>query len=162
MIARFWVPGPPKGKQRVKFTRVGKFVRTYTPKQTVDYEKLVGESYRKEFPNMKLEGPIEVSVSAFFPIPKSISKKKRESLIGQPHTKKPDCDNVDKSVLDGINGIAYEDDRQVCDLHTIKRYGEIPGIIVRLEELENKKPTICPLIFFDESGNEVDELFRRR
>ena len=54
----------------------------------------------------------------------SISKKKRESLIGQPHTKKPDCDNVDKSVLDGINGIAYEDDRQVCDLHTIKRYGD--------------------------------------
>jgi len=32
-----------------------------------------------------------------------------------------DVDNLSKSILDGLNGIAFEDDSQVVDLHVHKR-----------------------------------------
>lgn len=35
--------------------------------------------------------------------------------------KEPDCDNLAKSFLDGLNGIAYDDDRQVQKLTIEKR-----------------------------------------
>lgn len=37
-----------------------------------------------------------------------------------PFTKLPDADNLLKAVLDGLNGIAYEDDRQVIAAHVFK------------------------------------------
>ena len=36
--------------------------------------------------------------------------------------KKPDADNVAKIVLDSLNKIAYEDDKQVVELTVIKRW----------------------------------------
>ena len=41
----FTVPGKPVGKQRPRFSRRGTAVRTYTPRQTAEYERLVKESY---------------------------------------------------------------------------------------------------------------------
>ena len=39
-------------------------------------------------------------------------------------TKKPDADNIGKVVLDALNGIAYEDDKQVIELRVSKQYSE--------------------------------------
>ena len=36
--------------------------------------------------------------------------------------KKPDCDNVVKIVLDSLNKIAYDDDKQVVELTVLKRW----------------------------------------
>ena len=36
--------------------------------------------------------------------------------------KKPDADNIAKIVLDSLNKIAYEDDKQVVELTVIKRW----------------------------------------
>lgn len=43
-----------------------------------------------------------VSWDAFFSMPKSWSKKKKEAMRGQPHQQKPDRDNIDKAILDAL------------------------------------------------------------
>jgi len=36
--------------------------------------------------------------------------------------KRPDIDNLAKSVIDGLNNIAFKDDGQIADLHITKHY----------------------------------------
>lgn len=44
-------------------------------------------------------------------------------------------DNVQKVVLDALNGVAYKDDARVVDLHGYKRYSITPGLLVEIEEI---------------------------
>ncbi len=45
-----------------------------------------------------------VSWLAYFPIPKSWSKKKTAEMAGTIHQVKPDRDNIDKAILDSLFG----------------------------------------------------------
>ena len=114
MIVNFTVPGEPKAKARPRMTTTG---IAYTPKKTVEYENWVKQCYLIEQKGKKLEGQIKAEIAAYFTIPKSTSKKKRKKMTNyliRP-TKKPDTDNVAKIILDSLNSIAYDDDKQVVD-----------------------------------------------
>ena len=50
-------------------------------------------------------------------------------------TVKPDCDNLAKSILDSLNGLAYQDDKQVVELSIKKYYAENAEVRVRLTEV---------------------------
>lgn len=134
-MVSFMVPGPPVAKGRPRFTTAGGKVRTYTPEKTAAYEDLVKLAYMQV--GVKLTGPIAAEITAYFAIPKSTSKKMRQKMISgevRP-TKKPDLDNIVKSVLDALNGIAFDDDSQVCSLVVDKLYSEDPRVEVDLEEI---------------------------
>ncbi len=139
MEVTFEVIGDPKGKGRPRFARNGKFTRAYTPSETVKYERHVAKSYADQVGRVMLSGEIEMDIEAYFPVAKSISKRQRALMLSgeMMHTKKPDIDNICKSIMDGISGVAFEDDKQVCVLHAEKYYGEEPKVIVTLKELEN-------------------------
>ncbi len=141
MIKSFIVPGEPKGKQRPRVTMRGGYATTYTPKETVSYENLVKMCYIRQCGREMLEGPVSATISAYYSIPQSVSKKKhRQMLTGEiKNIKKPDCDNLAKIVLDSLNGIAYHDDSQVCELSVQKLYGDIPEVIVKLETIDEKQ-----------------------
>ena len=47
---------------------------------------------------------------------------------------KPDLDNISKIILDALNKVAFNDDKQVAQLSITKRYGEQPFVKVYLEE----------------------------
>lgn len=51
-------------------------------------------------------------------------------------TKKPDIDNIAKSILDALNKLAYRDDTQVVTLHMEKHYAEDPRVEVEIEEIK--------------------------
>ena len=53
------------------------------------------------------------------------------------HTKRPDCDNLAKSILDALNGIAYDDDSQICSLSVFKFYGDEPRVEISLGEIRD-------------------------
>lgn len=133
----FEIIGEPKGKGRPRFARVGNEVRTYTPKETENYEAYIKVSYLNSVGSRKLDGQIQAEIVGVFSIPKSESKKRKADMLGGKilHTKKIDCDNLAKTVLDALNGIAYDDDKQVCKLYVEKRYGEYPCVKVRLREV---------------------------
>ena len=147
MIIKFEVPGPAIGKQRPRFTRRRFGVATYTPQRTMDYQKKVVNAYKEVSEGRKLSGSIKADICAVFEPPKSASKKNRQGMLdGEiPYTKKPDIDNIAKSVLDGLNDIAYDDDSAVDEIHVYKTYGEEAKCYVRLSD---NKHAISPFIFY--------------
>lgn len=70
------------------------------------------------------------------PIPKSLSKKKKALLTGQPCTshKLGDLDNLAKNCMDAANGVLYKDDSQVYELHTYKVYSGRPRTEITILE----------------------------
>lgn len=134
MRVSFRVDGKPQAKQRPRFTKQG---HVYTPSETTNYEKLIKISYREQCSQIMLKNAIRADITVSVAIPKSISKKKFwEMQEGNIYpTKKPDCDNIIKSILDGLNGVAYEDDKQVVKVSCIKLYGNKDAVLVELEEI---------------------------
>ena len=130
------IPGKPFGKQRPRMSRRGKFVTTYTPKETVEYENLVKLSYYNSAEDTKLKGAIKAKIKGVFPIPSSVSNKQKEKMISGEikYTKKIDCDNMAKCILDALNNIAYDDDSQIYELSVTKEYGENPRVELTLKE----------------------------
>lgn len=84
-----------------------------------------------------LDAPLEVHIIAYYEIPKSTSKKKKQEMLEDKirPTIKPDTDNIAKSILDSLNGIAYKDDKQVVDLRVRKQYAEVPSVSVWISEV---------------------------
>ena len=131
MIFEFTVEGVPIAKGRPRVCRN----HTFTPRRTKDYESLVEWSWNTKYGNLKpSDKPIKAYIKFYMPIPKSISKKKAAELVGKPHTKKPDTDNLIKSILDGLNGLAFNDDSQVYFPIAKKVYGDKPKAVVWLSE----------------------------
>lgn len=136
MIA-FTVPGVPKGKGRPRFARSGNRIITYTPPDTVAYENGVKaaalSAMRGKSP---YDVPCEVRMMAVFPIPESWPEaKKREARLDRLWpTKKPDADNILKTVCDALNGIVWKDDAQVVQASVEKIYGTDPRVEVFVVE----------------------------
>lgn len=130
------VLGEVVGKQRPRASSHGGFVRMYTPQKTVNYESRIAYAWQEKYGDWHFEREIEVSVNIMIhvPIPKAFSKKKRLlALNGEiKPTTKPDIDNVCKSVLDGLNKVAFADDKQVYKLSAIKRYSEMPKLEINI------------------------------
>lgn len=138
MEVKFTILGEPMGKERPRFRRVGNYVQTYTPTKTKNYETKVRDSYYRDNMNVRhLTGAIEAEIYGVFPIPVSTSKKLRAKMESgeEPYTKKVDADNLAKIVLDALNGVAYEDDKQITKLTVTKVYGNDPRVEVTLREL---------------------------
>jgi Holliday junction resolvase RusA-like endonuclease len=72
--------------------------------------------------------PVKITISFFMPRPKTV-KRAYPSVA-------PDLDKLIRAVLDGLTGVAYEDDGQVVQIHAQKLYGASVGAEIRLETLE--------------------------
>ena len=129
-----YIPGDPRGKERPRFSRASG--RIYTPRKTEIFENRVALAFRQKYPDqIPSDEDLQITVSAAFRIPASWSKKKRERARGHWCRKKPDADNILKAVCDGLNGVAYTDDAQIVRALIEKRHGDVPGIVILLEEL---------------------------
>lgn len=132
----FIVPGQPQGKGRAKVTTRNGWAHAYTPEKTTLYENLIKLCFL-ETKSDKLQGAIKMTISAFYLIPKSFSKKKEQSALLdeiKPLTK-PDLDNIAKVVCDALNGVAYDDDKQIVEMCINKYYSLNPKVIVEIAEV---------------------------
>jgi Holliday junction resolvase RusA-like endonuclease len=84
-----------------------------------------------------MQGALMVSISFGMPIPASYSKKAKEAAYwgDLKHTKRPDIDNLMKSILDGMNDIVYFDDAQIVHLTSYKQYAEHPYVNVLVQKI---------------------------
>lgn len=112
-------------------------MQTYSPDQTVSYENLIKLLWIEK-QHEKLSGALELVITAFFPIPKSKSKKQQEAMSsGQVRpTVKIDVDNLAKIVMDGLQGIAFDDDKQIVSLKADKWYSDTPRTEVTIKEIQ--------------------------
>lgn len=138
-VITFTVPGTPVGKGRPKVaSRGGRFAQLYTPEKTANYEGLVAHAGHVAMNGRDLiAGAVSVQLDIRLPVPASWSKRKQnEALDGQLlPTKKPDIDNVEKAIFDGLNGVVWNDDVQVVDVTKRKRYSAVPGVRIRIAEI---------------------------
>src|SRR5699024_10706639 len=88
--------------------RMGSGVRMYDPPKSKDYKQMVAAKVRSY---MKINGiqtitePIAIHLNFYFTPPKSYSKKRIRAIEAKEElfTKKPDLDNLAKSILDSCN-----------------------------------------------------------
>ncbi len=120
---------------RPRFSRRG----TYMPSEYTAWKKQFLKEWLKH--NLsKYDTGVAIAVDLKFYIkpPKAIARVKKNQNILKAETwrvvKKPDLDNLEKSVLDSINGHAYEDDNQISDLHSCKRYSLNPRVEISIRE----------------------------
>ena len=135
----FEIPGQPFGKQRPRVVHNGSFSKAYTPKETVSYENLVKMYFTDVAQGRRFadEDMLEIYIRAYYGIPKSVSKKKREQMTScliRP-TKKPDADNIQKIICDSLNLIAYHDDSSIVESHVSKYYSDRPRVSVTIRSL---------------------------
>ena len=136
----FVVSGVPKGKARARTVVQGGRVHSYTPAGTANYERKVAAACLSACKGRQMpsEAPLKFSARIYMPIPKSANKGLRERLASGRvfHTRKPDIDNVLKSLTDGCCGIAYRDDNQIAAVYAVKRYSDCPRVEVEIEVIE--------------------------
>ena len=136
-MREFKIPGKAQAKQRPRMGRSGV---VYTPKETLVYEnyvKMCYSDYANQFGWLPYENQVRAEIEVLVAVPKSDSKTKKKAKIEgmiRPAVK-PDCDNLAKSILDSLNGLAYHDDKQVVELSVKKYYAENAEVRVRLTEV---------------------------
>lgn len=112
MKHRFTYTGEVRGQSRPRFSRFG----TYKAKADKDYERAICEAYINSGGKSFGSKPIYIEIRAYRALPKSMPRY----IEAEPDTHKPDGSNILKSVEDALNGIAYDDDRQIVDARVIK------------------------------------------
>ena len=123
------------------------FPKLYPAPGAAEYRQLI-QSYAKAAMTRSgfeiASGPVAVDITGCWTLPKS-KEKKRKAVSWTCRTSKPDSDNLAKIVLDGLNGVAYLDDAQVCAL-SVHRWNAAQGVAgkllvevwrVRVDEVDN-------------------------
>ena len=118
-VLSFIVPGEPIGTARPRVTRNG----TFTPKASRDAQDRVGAAFLDAYPAHR----------------PSIGAAYVRARFYRATAYRRDIDNLVKTVLDGLNGLAYVDDYQVQDLKV--------KVILKAPRTEARTEVVC---YFDD------------
>ena len=100
---------------------------TYYPKKYTQF-KLDMIALTSEVHSAPFEGLLGVDIGFYIAMPKSWSKKKKESKEGRYCDNNADVDNYLKAILDSLNEVVYVDDRQIVEISARKIYSSTPCI----------------------------------
>lgn len=115
----------PQGRPRV----FGKFAVDPSKK---DKESFLALAYQYK-PTVPIDNPIAIELVFTMPRPKNhYNKKGLKPDAPMYHSSRPDIDNLEKLVMDALNGVFYRDDALVCRKESLKQYGETPSTLVRI------------------------------
>ena len=115
-IVAFTVPGRPRGKERPRMGRNGKF---YTPRTTREYEETVAWFAKTAYKGEPTKDPVRLDMTI------------------RSSKSKADTSNILKSIEDGMNGIVYVDDKQIKEIHISRIEGDGEGVDVTVSLLRN-------------------------
>ena len=143
-MIHFKIEGKPVPQGRPRAVRMGAGVRVYDPPKSKAYKQMVAAKVRSY---MKINGiqtitePLAVHLNFYFTTPKSYSKKRIRAIEAKEElfTKKPDLDNLAKSILDSCNNLLFKDDSQIVGLTIGKHYGHEDYVDVKVQIIETGK-----------------------
>ncbi len=145
----FSIAGEPRGKGRPR-TRVVKarsgaaFANVYTDTETRKYEAAIKTAAVQAMAGAApLDGPLTIALRFRFSVPSSFSKAKRARILAlqEAYFGAFDADNLAKSLLDGLNGVCFHDDKQALDLLVSKRPHARPGVDIVITPFETERST---------------------
>lgn len=134
-MVTFAVYAVPIAQPRQRSAVVAGQVRTYTPaKHPVNiFKGQVVLDWRRTVGDMSpIDEPMWLRVLFALPRPKAKCRKK-DGTSRLRHASKPDIDNLVKSLVDALTGLAWTDDRLISEVHATKVYagvGEQPHVEV--------------------------------
>ena len=123
----------------------------YEDPKMMRWRKQVTDYIKENYDGRYFDGAVRVEVTFYIKAPQNVSKKPSERANDKAkqlyskyisrllwHVKKPDLDNLIKSLFDSISKseIVWTDDNIVCDLRAKKLYSPNPRIEIEIEELE--------------------------
>ncbi len=124
------IPGQPVAQSRPRFSIRGGRAHVYDGDKSRDYKLHVLLTATRQGAEL-MTGPVSVEILFLMQRPKSLPKKVKH------HVKKPDIDNLTKAILDGLNGVLWKDDSQVCELVARKIYTrDEPGVVLTVSEYD--------------------------
>ena len=125
----FYVAPVPASRARV--TRWS----TFFPKKYTQFKEdmKIALGNANVVPTTKL---IYAQLDFYVKIPKSWSKKKKSLKNGKYCDNNADIDNYCKAILDSLEGVYYENDKQIVMIRARKFYSETPRIEYTQEELD--------------------------
>lgn len=110
------VPGNPVSVNRAYRTGNGNF---YMDSKASAWKDLVGWQARAQWKGPAASGRVKVRLDLFFK-----TKQRR------------DLDNCAKPILDALEGIVFENDDQIDELHMVRRRDEVkPGVEITITQL---------------------------
>lgn len=128
----FTVEVEPHGQGRPRATVVAGHPNVYEAKQDKEYKKLILDLVRQSQPlrcaAKKIsdsESPLHVTTVFHMPTPQYREVKVREAKKQDAFflvDKKPDIDNLEKAVLDAVEGFLWENDGRVASKYSLKTY----------------------------------------
>lgn len=119
--------GNPVPKGRPRMTKTG---HAYTPQTTRDFEKAVALWAKANFKGKPSLKPLKAVMNFYI--------KRAKTNKTKQHTQRPDIDNYMKAVLDGMQGVVFEDDSQVFEIFATKTWADyvLPSFTVVIYEVE--------------------------
>lgn len=131
-VLTFTIPGTPVVWKRAR--RCGS--QYFTDPAQDAHQKAIGRTARKAGACVR-HGPVAARLTFYLPFPSKVrAKAARAALEGLPaDLSRKDSDNLAKCVLDALNGIAYHDDRQVCEITARKRWSATPRTEIEVSPL---------------------------
>ncbi|WP_404387524.1 RusA family crossover junction endodeoxyribonuclease [Ligilactobacillus animalis] len=127
----------PVEQARPRAAYIGRRIIMYDPEKVKNFKKELSQLARLHYHDDPFNGTLEIEVSFYRPVQKSLSKIERARRLSGAHrpTVKPDLDNYIKSTLDALNGVLWTDDARIVDLHAHKYYSDDPHIEITVTEL---------------------------
>ena len=122
---KFFVKGKPVPQGSMKFIRPGVMIHSRAADLAVWRADIARNA--ELFGFKPVSGGIKVEIDFIFSRPKSVQR-------AFP-TVAPDLDKLIRAVLDGLTGVAYEDDSQVILIQATKTYGQNVGAWIGIEQV---------------------------
>ena len=131
-VFTFEIPGPIRGKGRPRFVRATG--RTYTPADTMNAEAWVKHCAVQAGAKPTCL-PVRLWVTIAVAVPESWPRKKRDQALANAMkpTGKPDLDNIAKLIGDSLNGICWQDDKQIFEMTVQRHYAHVARTVVTVD-----------------------------
>lgn len=133
------IPGRPEAKGSL---RVGKHGQLFSanPRLKAWQQRVAIAVAAQRGSKPLLEGPVALVADFCFDRPPSHFTKTGNLRKGAPLAPgRPDLDKLVRGLLDGLTGVLFKDDAQVCELDVAKRYYPTPGVLLYVSEPDYKE-----------------------
>ncbi len=143
-VIKFKVMGQPVSWDRAGLSATGEF---FTKPRQKRYMAIIRRVARQAMERRRpWRFPLELSIIAYYRIPKSWSVKQRADPSNVYMFNAPDIDNMLKIFMDALSGIVFNDDDLIVCLHACqRRTNGRPHVEIEISQMgESKWPFIKP------------------
>ena len=122
----------PKPKERARTIRQGNKIMSFTPHKTAHVQNIIRDKLLESNVFFPVGAPLKLVSRFYIERPKSAPKKRKYPTVY------PDLDNMEKLLMDSLQGFAFPNDSQVVWTDARKLYGSPPRIEFTLTEIEEE------------------------